>query len=462
MLGVGGAVAFPAPSSTATLDWRTFDWSAYRTGVYPYSTRITATNVKSLVLRKVQLDGTADSSVIYRHNARVMNANHDAFFLTTTYGKTEAIDAKSGKVLWRFTPPGYSSWAGSAQITTATPAIGSSRGYVYAAAPNGRVYKLFANNGNVVWSVSVTKLPSREKIASALNWYGGNLIVTTGGYIGDAPPYQGHVVVIDTASGHVLHVWNSLCSNRSGLLVPSSCPASDSAIWGRAGAVVDGATADLLVATGNAPWDGLTNFGDAVIRLTPNASGVKGSYTPTNTDQLNASDTDLGSTSPVVLDASHIAQGGKDGKIRVLGVAQMAGVVGRTGGELQVVPTPGGADLFTAPAIWHQSSSLGWLFVADGAGTDAWRWSGGKLTKAWGNGTAGTSPIVSGGLLWIYDPNGGLNVYQPTTGKLVATLACGPGHWNSPIVIDGRVALPEGDANSHRTSGVLDIWSVRK
>src|SRR5437016_1005880 len=109
VLGVGGAVAFPAPNTTSTLDWRTFDWSAYRTGVYPYSTRITAGNVKGLVLRKVQLDGTVDSSVIYRNNARVMNANHDAFFLTTTYGKTEAIDANSGKVLWRFTPPGYSS-----------------------------------------------------------------------------------------------------------------------------------------------------------------------------------------------------------------------------------------------------------------------------------------------------------------------------------------------------------------
>jgi len=28
--------------------------------------------------------------------------------------------------------------------------------------------------------------------------------------------------------------------------------------------------------------------------------------------------------------------------------------------------------------------------------------------------------------------------------------------------LDGRVALPEGDANDHATSGVLDIWHVRK
>ena len=60
VLGVSGAVAFPAPDSTSTLDWRKFNWTYYRSGVYPYATRITAANVKSLVLRKVQLDGTVD------------------------------------------------------------------------------------------------------------------------------------------------------------------------------------------------------------------------------------------------------------------------------------------------------------------------------------------------------------------------------------------------------------------
>ena len=41
-----------------------------------------------------------------------------------------------------------------------------------------------------------------------------------------------------------------------------------------------------------------------------------------------------------------------------------------------------------------------------------------------------------------------------------ATLSAGSGHWNSPIVADGRIALPEGDANDHATTGVLDIWST--
>jgi hypothetical protein len=405
--------------------------------------------VKSLTLRKVSLDGTADSSPIYLNGV---------LFVTTTYGKTEAIDASTGAVKWRFTPPGYSSWAGSAQITTATPVLDPGGSYLYAASPGGRIYKLATANGHAAWSVSITRLPSREKIAGSLNFANGNVIAVTGGYIGDQPPYQGHVAVIAAKSGRLLHVWNSLCSNRRSIIVPSTCGASDSAIWGRSGAVVDPFTGDLLIATGNAPWNGTTNWGDAVLRLSPDATRLLGNYTPSDTDQLNSSDLDLGSTSPVVLDSGHIAQGGKDGKIRVLSVARMGGTTPHKGGELQTVSTPSGTDLFTAPAVWRTGAST-WFFAADNGGTAAWRWSGGRLRQVWQHGTGGTSPIVAGGLLWVYNPGGGLNVYRPGTGALVTTLPCGGGHWNSPIVIDGHVALPEGNANDHAMTGVLDIWS---
>jgi hypothetical protein len=51
-------------------------------------------------------------------------------------------------------------------------------------------------------------------------------------------------------------------------------------------------------------------------------------------------------------------------------------------------------------------------------------------------------------------------VYEAASGKHIATLPCGPGHWNSPIVLQGEIILPEGNANDHATSGVLDIWSL--
>jgi outer membrane protein assembly factor BamB len=412
--------------------------------------------VGSLARQQVHLPGTVDSSAIYLHGVSVHGATHDAFFVTTTYGITLAIDASSGNILWRWTPPGYSRRAGSPQITTATPVADPSRKWIYAASSDGRIQKLSVATGHAVWRRSITKLPQFEKIAASLNFNGGHVIATTGGYIGDTPPYQGHVVVIGAKHGRLLHVWNSLCSGHHGLIYPPRCTPSDSAIWGRAGAVVVPRSGKLLVATGNGPWDGHSNWGDAVLVLSAKAKLV-GNYTPTNTAQLNVQDIDLGSTSPVYLTSKLIAQGGKDGKIRLLSLRRLRGIRPHKGHELQIVSTPSGTDLFTAPAVWRSGKQV-WLIAADGGGTQAWSLSGGRLHSVWRNGHGGTSPVIAGGLLWVYDPGGGLRVYDPASGKLVTTLSAGGGHWNSPIVTEGRVALPEGDANDHATSGVLDIW----
>lgn len=451
------AASVPA---AAHQDWVQFGWDVGRSNVDAASTGITASNVASLTKQQVPIDGTVDASAIYLHGASVKGGNHDTFFVTTTYGKTLAIDADSGKVLWEYTPSGYGSWAGSRQITTATPVADPARDFIYAATPDGHIQKLAVADGHVVWSTAITLLPAREKIASSLTYYRGNVIATTGGYIGDAPPYQGHVAILDAASGKILHVWNSLCSNQAQLIDPKSCPESDSAIWGRAGAVIDTTSGDIFVATGNAKWDGHIYWGDATIELDPSATNIVGNYTPSNTDQLDATDADVGSSSPVLLGGGYVAQGGKDGTIKLLDSQVMGGATPHKGGELQSVATPGSARLFTAPAVLRTASGAT-MFVADGSGTAAWSFSGGKLQQMWQNGTGGTSPVLAGGLLYVYNPKGGLVVYQPASGQQVASLDAGSGHWNSPIIVDGRIALPEGNANSHSTSGTLDIWRTK-
>ena len=131
--------------------------------------------------------------------------------------------------------------------------------------------------------------------------------------------------------------------------------------------------------------------------------------------------------------------------------------LGRTGGELQRISTPGGSGVFTAICVWRARAGVR-IFVGDDAGTCSYGLAGGRLKVRWRGGSAGTSPVLAGGLLYVYDPNGGLDVRNPSTGKLITRLPADGGHWNSPIVTDGRIALPEGDANEHRTTGVLDIY----
>jgi outer membrane protein assembly factor BamB len=440
-------------------DWPQFGSDVASSGAPPAPTGISAANVASLNLRQVHLDGTVDASAIYLHGVTVNGSNHDVFFVTTSYGNTIALDADSGAILWEYVPPGSSTWVGTAQITNSTPAADPDRQHIYAAAPDGVVRKLAIMDGHLVWSTPITLLPDHEKIASPLKVFGGLIVAVTGGYIGDAPPYQGHVAVLDAQTGVLLHVWNSLCSDRAGLIQPASCPSTRSAIWGRAGAIIDPATGNIFVATGNGPYNGTTDWGDSLIELDPDATQVLANYTPADNTMLNGSDLDLGSTSPVLLGSDALAQGGKDALIRLLGIGAIAGAAPHTGNELQTVSTPGRSMMFTAPAVWRDRAET-WMFAADSGGTAAWTVANGKLTPAWSNSTAGTSPVVAGRLLYVYNPNGGLQVYDPTSGKQIANLTCGSGHWNSPIVVDGRIALPEGNANQHATAGVLDIWTV--
>jgi outer membrane protein assembly factor BamB len=458
-LALAGLVVACTVSRTAPAqDWTRFGWDVARSSAPTTPTGITAGNVASLRRQRVAIGGTVDASAIYLHGARVQGRTVDVFFVTTTYGKTLAIDAADGALLWEYTPPHYSAWVGSYRITTATPVADPDRAFIYAASPDGQIQKLAVADGRVVWSTPITSLPQREKIASPLGYFRGHVIATTGGYIGDASPYQGHVAILDGASGRVLHVWNSLCSDRPGVLDPASCAESGSAIWGRAGAVIDSTTGHIFVATGNGHWDGRTHWGDAVLELDAAATELLGNYTPTNTAALDASDADLGSTSPVLVGGGLVAQGGKDGSIRLLDWGLMRGTEPHRGGERQIVPSA--AARFTAPAVLRTTAAT-WLFAADNGGTAAWTLHDGELRPLWQNGHAGTSPVVADDLLFVYDPGGGLRVYDAATGHPVATLECGPGHWNSPIVADGRIALPEGNANDRSTSGVLDVWRLR-
>jgi outer membrane protein assembly factor BamB len=439
------AAALAGSSAAPTTEWARFGYDTARHSSSPDGT-ITAQNVGKLHRRQVRLDGTVDSSPIYVAGKLVV---------TTTYGKTEALDPDTGKVLWRFTPPAYGRLAGSAQITNATPAAATDRTAVYAAASDGRIRKLRVSDGKVLWTTAITRDPTHEKITSSLNVSRGLVIATTGGYIGDAPPYQGHVVTMSEGNGRIAHVWNSLCSDRHALIVPRTCASSDSAIWSRNGAAVDPSNGTLVVATGNAPFNGRTDWGDSVLVLSPDASRLLRHWTPSDQARLNVTDADLGSTSPALLANGYAVQGGKDAKLRLLQLHRLPGVNAKTGGELQTVPTPGGVGLFSAPAIWKGA----WAFVATDAGTEAWRLRGGRLHAVWSNRNGGTSPVIAGNLLYVAG-SGSVRVYVPTSGRRVATLPSGPVHWQSPIVADGHVFMPEGNANDHATSGVLDIYSL--
>jgi outer membrane protein assembly factor BamB len=461
--------------AAAAADWPDFGYTADRSGAGPGDTGITASTVPRLAARKVRIDGIADSSPIELHGISVRGARHDLVAVTTTYGDTVAFDARTGQILWEFRPRRVNATPGNPQVTTASPVADPDRRFMYTASPNGVIHKLSVAGGRQVWSRLITFDPAHEKIASALNVSGDWVVAVTGGYIGDIPPYDGHVVTIDRRTGRIVHVWNSECSNRHTLIAANSCPVTntrgDDAIWGRAGAVIEPDSGRILIATGNGPFDGHTSWGNSALELAPDASRLLHNWTPPNQDQLNHSDTDVGSTSPAILPAYHglrlAVQGGKDGRLHLLSLARLNGTTQaagrRLGGELGEVAAPGGGQVLTAPAVWSHAGHA-YLFVGTDSGSAAYELVGGshpRLRTVWSNGTAATSPVIAGGLLYMYDESGGhLDIRRPQTGVRLRALPVAPGHWNSPIAVGGRVILPTGSYHDASSSSIVYVYRL--
>src|SRR5262249_35035316 len=214
------------------------------------------------------------------------------------------------------------------------------------------------------------------------------------------------------STGRIAHVWNSECSNRHGLIRARSCSVTntngDSAMWGRAGAVVEPGSHRILAATGNGPFNGQTNWGDSVLELSPDASRLLHNWTPTNQAQLGSTDGDVGSTSPALVPdygGRRLAvQGGKAGVLDLLNLDALNGTRGgpsdRLGGQLQSVSSPGRGQVLTAPAVWSGGGRV-FVFVGDDSGTGAYELVGGgrhpRLHSVWQSSTPSTSPVVAGG-----------------------------------------------------------------
>jgi outer membrane protein assembly factor BamB len=475
------AAVLPAPPSTAParihreapasrLVWPQFGFDAEHSGRNPFESAIGPETVSKLRVRfRIALPAVADGAPAYLAGVPTSAGPRNLLFATTKEGQLVAVDAESGGIAWAADFP-----AGP-RYTTSSPAIDPSRAFVYSYGLDGFVHRFLASDGEEVagdgWPELATRKPGVEKGSSALALATDRvertfLYVANGGYPGDQCDYQGHVTAVDLATG-AQRVFNAACSSlaihfdESGSAV-TDCAQVQTAIWARAGAVYVADTDRTYVATGNGRFDGAANWGDSVLALSPDAVGLLDSYTPPEFDHLDKADADLGSSivAPFRPSTGETlgVQVGKDGVLRVLRLADMSGAgrPGTTGGELQKLGAPGGTEVLTAPATSPDpTGGEPWVFVANGSGIAGYQWDPGSagLVVRWTNSPGGTSPVTAGGLLFVASP-GRLRALDPSTGE---TLWSGAGiggiHWQSPIVIGGRLYVED-------ESGFLTAYSV--
>ena len=398
-----------------------------------------------------------------------------------------AFDAGTGQPLW------HQSTSGPSRCTTSAPAVKGQ--WVYAPGLDGKVHKYALATGKEYltggWPIPYTLDPLREKESAALQISGSYLYATTSSF-GDFGHYEGHLTTINLTSGHI-NVWNSLCSNIHVLLSsnPQSktyCQQSGSALFGRGEAVTDPISHDVYVVTGNGFWDGKTNWGDSVLKLTPDGSRLLDSFTPKNQAYLAAVDNDLGSTGlamlpTVIMDGKqyHLAmQGGKGSAgetkspkvVYLLNRDELGGTPGpgHIGGELQTLDSPGKHHILSAPAVWRDPQGTVMAIYANDNDIQAYevvtsgsvpqvkvKWDVHIATPS-KRAYAGihtpypnfTTPVISGNELYaahdgeidIYNPENGHELWSSTSvapkGQLSSNL-----HWEYPCVAIGMIFMTD-------------------
>jgi hypothetical protein len=457
-------------------DWPQFNLDARHSGASAQETAIHAGNVATLhMVYSVALPAIADGAPAFLAGVQTASGVKDLLFLTTKDGRILAVNAATGAIVWSKQP------ATTPRYTTSMPAIDPNRLYVYSYGLDGKVHKYQVGDGTEIttggWPEVATLKPDVEKSSPGLTVAtvadgATYLYVGNGGYPGDAGDYQGHITAINLATG-AQKVFNAACSDQTVHFVEGGTPDCvghvQTAIWARSGVVYDSDVDKLFMATGNGDYDGNTvggrQWGDSVFALRPDGTGSGGvpidTYTPTEFQQLQNTDADLGSTAPAVLPTppgskfAHLGlQSGKDSKLRLLNLDNLSGSSGpgHLGGEIQKISVPQGGGVLTAPAAWTDpADGSTWAFVGNGAGLAALQvavdGSGNPtLTSKWTTtGVSGSSPIVANGILYWATGNR-MRAINPRTGALLWSDATFGGvHWESPIVIQGRLyATDEG------------------
>ena len=452
-------------------DWLQFDFDAQHSGANPAETFITANNLHELQpLYHVTLPSVADGAPAFLAGVATPGGQKDLVFLTTKgYSICWRSTRRMVLTVWSQRP------ATTPNYTTSSPAIDPNRQYVYGYGLDGKVHKYQVADGTEIltggWPQVATLKPSVEKGSSALTIASakdGNvyLYVANGGYPGDAGDYQGHITAINLGRRCANRLQYRVQQSERAFYSPGSpdCGQVQSAVWAGAGVVYDanyGAGGDrIFFVTGNGTYDansGGFDWGDSIVGLAPAANSVAGlpldSYTPPNYQQLQYTDTDLGSTAPVLVPTlplssfTHLGvQSGKDGKLRLLNMDDLSGLGAprHTGGELQILDVPQGGEVLTHPVAWvNPSDASTWLFVANDNGISGLRFAVDgtgrpSLSPQWSHSSGGTSPVIANGLLY-YVGAAGLAALDPATGSLLwSSSAVGGIHWESPIVVNGE------------------------
>src|SRR3984957_6727592 len=271
-----------AQAVTSRYNWLQYGGESTHSGNNTSETLITPQNVGGLSkLFQISLPSNIEGAPVVLTNVSTPSGLHDVAYVTTKNGWIVALDAYFGTILWSAQP------ANNGNITMSSPAIDPSLAFVYSSGLDGYLHKYAVGTGVEItgngWPELMTLKPTVEKDGTAVTiavvGSTSYLYMGTGGYIGDAGDYQGHITAINLNTG-TQNVFNTLCSNQSVHFSTSAdCGMKQSGIWAKAGVTFDPLTQMLYVGTGNGLFNPTQNaWGDTILKLNPDGTGAGNGY----------------------------------------------------------------------------------------------------------------------------------------------------------------------------------------
>ena len=235
---------------------------------------------------------------------------------------------------------------------------------------SGRIASTAADSSSGILTFNPDFHLQRSSLAVA-----GNSVLLAMAGSRDIQPFHGWIFGYDLKNLSQTAVLNAVPNGMGG------------GIWQSTRAPVVDAGGNLYYETGNGNYDGISNFGNSVIRISsgPHGFSVSDWFTPDNWQSLTDNDLDLSSAGPLLAPGTtSIFAAGKNGTIYVLNTQSLGGLKpGNTQIRqvLQVSPacSASSCDFANDMIFWNNASAPALYIWPLGDVLRAYSWTGGTL-----------------------------------------------------------------------------------
>src|ERR1700733_7990091 len=428
----------------------TRNYNNQRTGANLSETVLNVSNVNSSQFGKLfmlPVDDQVYAGILYVAGLQIAGGTHNVIYAATQNNSVYAFDADTlGPPLWFKNFNGIGQPLVSSQIYSGYHDYLGDIGIVGTPVIDGSAQTMFfvtrtVESGNTVQrlhAIDITTGADRPNSPQVIQATApGNASIQFDSAIQNQRPAlalsQGVVYVAWASYGDQFSYYGWVVAFNSTTLAPvgtfNDTPGGgEGGIWMAGAAPAFDAAGNVYYATGNGTFDGVTNFGESLVKLSPGSMNELDYFAPADFATLNADDLDFGSAGPTLLPGTNlIIQGGKEGRLFLLNTNSLGQ---ESPGDVQIPQVFQAVDTTIRPGATHHIHNASPVWNAP-SGLNVYVWGENDFIHAFqlipSTQILNTTPLATGSILPPQGMPGGMMTIsasgsQSGTGVVWATV----------------------------------------